>query len=305
MGGAPGVCRAAPDTSPALPVASELDADSVARAAAVIGSCMPDDGVARNAAHIWLGHLAAPRSYFRSSAQLECLANADCGCDAIEHCLGWSYARAPESCVGRCDGDVFTGCGDEVQVTIDCGRFGLSCDPAANCVAEAAVACDGSEPTTCSAAGELRFCDDDFMRQAPCQSLGFSCVAGKCTGGGAACAEQSSGQAELVDLVGTACAGATLTACVGGGTAEVDCATYGPGFTCQALDGSFFCGLAAECVPADNYASAQPASCDGNQLTFCNAGRLETIDCLALGFSGCEVDSSMNRYGCTPGVMIP
>lgn len=304
-GGASGACRAAPDTSPTFPAPTELDADLVARAVAVIGSCMPDDGVARNATHIWLGHLAAPRTYFRSSAQLECLANASCGCEAIEHCLGWSYARPPEGCVGRCDGDVFTGCGDEVQVTIDCGRFGLSCDPAANCVAKAAVPCDGSERATCSANGELQFCDDDFMREAPCQSLGFSCVDGKCTGGGVACAEQSSGAEELVDLVGTACAGATLTACVAGSRAEVDCATYGPGFTCQSLDGHFFCGLAAECVPADNYASAQPATCDGNQLSFCNAGRLETLDCLALGFSGCEVNSSMNRYGCTPGVVVP
>jgi hypothetical protein len=85
----------------------------------------------------------------------------------------------------------------------------------------------------------------------------------------------------------------------------VNCATYGPGFTCQSRDGTFFCGLAAECVPADNYASAQPARCDGSQLSFCNAGRLETIDCLALGFTGCEVDSSMDRYGCTHGVVVP
>ncbi|HEX2872007.1 MAG TPA: hypothetical protein VHP33_12140 [Polyangiaceae bacterium] len=300
-----GACRGAPDTSPTFPAPTELDADLVARAAAVIGSCMPDDGVARNATHIWLGHLAAPRSYFRSSAQLACLANASCGCEAIEHCLGWSYARPPESCVGRCDGDVFTGCGDEVQVTIDCSRFGLSCDPDANCVAEAAASCDGSEPASCSADGEVLFCDDDFMRRAPCQSLGFSCVDGKCTGGGAACTAQSSSSKELVDLVGTACSGATLTACVSGSKAEVDCTTYGPEFTCQSRDGSFFCGLAAECVPADNYAAAQPATCDGNLLSFCNAGRLETLDCLALGFSGCEVNSSMNRYGCTPGVVLP
>lgn len=299
------VCRAAPDASPTFPAPTELDADWVARAAAVIGSCMPDDGVARSATHTWLAHLAAPRTYFRSSAQLECLANASCGCDAIEHCLGWTYAQAPANCVGRCEADVFTGCGDEVQVTVDCSRYGLTCDQAANCVAEAAAPCDGSESATCSADGEVLFCDDDFMRRAPCQSLGFSCVDGKCTGGGPACAEPASGLSELVDLKGTACAGATLTACIGGGRAEVDCTTYGPGFTCQSVDGSFFCGLAAECVPAANQASAQPASCDGNRLRFCSAGRLETLDCLALGFSGCEVDPSMNRYGCTPGAIIP
>ena len=187
----------------------------------------------------------------------------------------------------------------------DCSRFGLSCDPAANCIEEGAVACDGLEPPTCTADGELLFCDDNGMRHAPCQSLGFSCVDGKCSGDGAACLGQASGEEELVEVLGTACAGATLTACVGGRSVEVDCATYGPDFTCQSLDGNFFCGLAAECVPADNYEAAHPESCDGNRLSFCNAGRLETLDCRALGFSGCEIAPSMDRYGCTPGAVIP
>jgi len=46
---------------------------------------------------------------------------------------------------------------------------------------------------------------------------------------------------------------------------------------------------------------SHPASCDGATLTFCSAGRLEHVDCLALGFTGCEIDRSNSRYGCIPG----
>ncbi|MEI9941418.1 MAG: hypothetical protein WDO69_29720 [Pseudomonadota bacterium] len=305
-GAAPlGACHSEPDLTPSFPAPTALDPDFVARAAAVIGSCMPDDGVARSAAHLWLEHLAAPRLYFRLGEQLECLANASCGCAAVEHCLGWVYRVPPAVCPSGCQGQVFTGCGDGAQITMDCSRFGLSCDRAADCVAEAAVACDGSEAPTCTAQGEALFCDDGFMQKTPCQALGFSCVAGKCVGNGTDCtdSDSTSGELEQVLPIGTACTGGKLSACLGGKTTSVDCATQGPGFSCQSFNGAFFCGLAAECVPAGNYSSPEPATCDGTTLGFCNAGRLEHLDCTTLGFSGCEIDTSQTRYGCIPGAL--
>src|SRR5204863_2754143 len=113
-----------------------LDPDLVALAAAVLGSCVPDDGVTRNAAHIWASHVAAARNYYRMVEQLDCFAKAKCGCAAIEHCVGLAYRAAPAGCSGRCNGEVFTGCGDEMEVTLDCSRLGLVCDPVANCVSE-------------------------------------------------------------------------------------------------------------------------------------------------------------------------
>jgi hypothetical protein len=180
-------CRAEPDLTPSFPAVTALDPDLVARAAAVVGSCAPDDGVARNATHLWLSHLAAPYSYYRLVEQLTCLANANCGCAAVEHCLGLTYHQPPAVCPSQCEGDVFTGCGDEVQVSIDCGRLGLSCDPAVACVAEAKVACDASEMPTCNVQGEVTYCDEGARRKTPCQALGFKCVAGKCVGEGASC----------------------------------------------------------------------------------------------------------------------
>jgi hypothetical protein len=286
-----------------------LEADLVARAAAVLGSCLPDDGVDRNAAHIWLEHWAAGRLYFRFGEQLECLANAGCGCSGVEQCLGWAYSRAPApptTCAGECAGDVFTGCSDGVKVTIDCGRLGLSCDPDAYCGSGTSTACDGSAPAICDANGEVEFCDDGFVRHTPCTSLGFACVAGKCVGEGSACSASLSSLDEAVAPAGIGCSGDTLQACLGGHTTTVDCAKQGPGFGCQALNGAFFCGLAAECAPADNYSGSKtsPVACDGNVLTFCNAGRLEHLDCTTLGFAGCEINHKVDHYGCTPGAVL-
>jgi len=297
-------CHADPDLTPTVPAPTALDPDLVARAAAVLGSCIPDDGVPRNAAHVWLEHLGAPRVYFRFGAQLDCLAKASCGCAGIEHCLGLVYREEPAVCSGACQGDVFTGCGDEVEFTIDCSRLGLSCDPAASCIAEAAVACDRSELPTCTAQGEVLFCDDGFMRKTPCQALGYSCVEGECVGGGGTCTTTNSASPEQVTLIGTGCMGAALQACLGGRTTSVDCATQGPGFSCQTVGDSFFCGLASECVPADNSASHGPATCDGTTLGFCNAGRLEHLDCTTLGFSGCDIDKKLGHDGCIPGAAL-
>jgi hypothetical protein len=281
----------------------------VARAAAVLGSCMPDDGVDRNATDLWSAAWAAPRLYFRYGEQLECLANARCGCSAVQQCLGWTYSEPPAPpavCAGVCVGDVFTGCGDGAKVTIDCSRFGLSCDPGANCHGGAATACDGSAPSTCTANGEVEFCDDGFVRHTPCSSLGFACVAGKCVGEGAACTASLHGEDEIVAPAGTGCSGDTLQACLGGQTTTVNCAEQGPGFGCQSLNGTFFCGLASECVPADTYSNSKTPSvaCDGNVVTFCNAGRLEHLDCTTLGFAGCEIDHKLGHYGCTPGAVL-
>jgi hypothetical protein len=112
-GAAPsGACQSKPKAGAALPDPTALDADQVARAAAVVGSCLPDDGVGRSAAHLWTGHAAADKFYYRFGAQLACLAEASCGCAAIEHCLGVSYDGPGVPAQNACDGEVFHGGGD-------------------------------------------------------------------------------------------------------------------------------------------------------------------------------------------------
>jgi hypothetical protein len=295
-------CKARPAAAPSLPGPTELDPDVLARAAAVVGSCIPDDGVARSGGHIWAEHLGAPLFHYRLGAQLDCLANAACGCAAVEQCLGVTYGVAPEAgCATQCDGDLLTGCEDGQQLTVNCGHLGQSCDTSLNCVSEPAQACDGTNGPTCTAEGEVLYCSRGILRKTPCQSLGFSCLNGECVGEGSACAD--SPDAAQLEIVGTGCSGDTLQACLGRHTTTLDCTTQGPGFGCQAAGGVFFCGLAADCTPPNESGlPATPASCDGSVLSFCNAGRLEHVDCTSLGFSGCEIDTSIPHYGCTPGV---
>ena len=66
------------------------------------------------------------------------------------------------------------------------------------------------------------------------------------------------------------------------------------------MDSEAFCGIADECVPAAPAEGSGPdESCEGSTLVFCNAGRIERIDCIELGFEGCRVDGDL---GCVPGL---
>lgn len=299
-GSAPGACEATADLTPTAPSPTELDPDQVARAAAVLGSCLPDDGVARNAAEIWHGDEGAPELYFRFGTQIECLAQGQCGCDAIEQCLGFREAPPSTACEGGCNGSVWTFCWPDRVRTIDCSRQGLSCDDAAGCVAEPAEACDGG--ATCTADGEVRFCDNNgFTKTAPCASLGYACVDGACVGAGPACDGGFIAESEIALPTGTSCDGDTLIGCLRERETTTDCTARGPGFGCRTVGTTFFCGLAAECVPSDVFSDGETPTCDGSVVTFCNAGRVEHLDCTELGFTGCEIDSSNDHYGCTPG----
>ena len=159
------------------------------------------------------------------------------------------------------------------------------------------------EDDLCRAGERPLFCDESGATvQGPdCQALGLGCEAvnGKCQGTGAACVNKESSDFDSVNFEAVSCSAGKLEACVNGKTQTVDCATLGPGFTCQSAGGKPFCGLASDCLPAGDGTGSMtnPVSCDGTKVTFCSAGRLETLDCLSLGFTGCSVD---NGYGCTP-----
>jgi hypothetical protein len=99
---------------------------------------------------------------------------------------------------------------------------------------------------------------------------------------------------------GISCEGDTLVSCVEARVHRRDCAAIGEGFSCHTVDGATFCGLGADCVPGNQPGyppqNAAPITCNGSVLNFCNAGRLDQIDCTDLGFTGCDAGFS----GCTP-----
>ena len=300
----------APTPSASQPVV--FDPDVVARAAAVIGACVPDDGVARNAGYLWSGQASSDRIYERMQMQLECLANSACGCAATDNCLG--YVGAPiATCAPGCKGDVFTACGaafdlqEGYGLSVDCKSLGLRCDSTQYCIDGAPIVCDEHFVRDCNSSGQPEYCEGSLVLHGPtCADLGLDCVAGACTGRGAACTSTSSSiDVDPVVVHGTACDGTTLTACVNGKETRVECRERGPGFGCQHVADAYFCGLAGECEPPDGSLSATPTSCNGTVLEFCSAGRLEHIDCVTLGFTGCAIDTAHGAFGCTPGISLP
>jgi hypothetical protein len=304
----PGECHAARDPKPSIPSSASLDPNAVALAAVVFGSCAPDDGVARNAAYIWAAQASSGEFFYRTQLQLDCLAHSKCGCAAMGQCFGYDYATDSD-CKAGCTGDTFTACGSAndlpagARFTVDCQSVGLRCDPVALCIDGAPTVCDPPlSSDRCNADGQLEYCDSDgLLRHGPsCPELGLNCTASGCVGQGASCTNTNSGEPEDVVLEGLGCAGTTLSACVNGKQASVDCRTKGPGFSCQHVADAYFCGLAAECTPPTPAGLDAASRCDGSVLEFCNAGRLEHVDCLSLGFTGCHIGGE--TYGCTPGI---
>lgn len=312
---APSACQAEPAANPKVPAVADLDPEKVARAAVVIGSCWPDDGIDRNAGYLWSSPYSPRRFYYQNAAQLDCLADANCGCDGVKRCLGYTDSlSAPPDCSTSCDGDVLRACGgghdlapSEI-VTVDCGKLGYKCDTQLICAQPDSQPCPDKNTGTCRPGQRALFCNEaGGTEEGPdCAALGLGCNAGSCQGTGTACTNNDfyPDSAQVV-VEGVSCTDGKLEACVYGKTQTMDCGALGPGFTCQMAGGKPFCGLASDCLPAGlgSGSATNPVSCDGTKVTFCSAGRLETLDCLSLGFTGCSIDKKMGGYGCTPSAL--
>jgi hypothetical protein len=294
----------------------------IARAAVVLGSCYADDGVSRNASELW-NWQEQDGFWGNFRQQAACIAEAGQGCGALDTCLGWAIEEKPGCTPGRaCTGSRFTDCIEveglgTFEWRIDCAALGLECNTAIVCARAPAVgcelmgyvqSCENNVPQRCAVDAEGPPESGVVYAGPDCTSLGLECVAASpgsdepvlaaCTGSGAAC---ESGWDEF--STGIACAGNMLEACVNGRRHDFDCTTTGPGFTCQTYQGVPFCGLASECLPGNvdtdifsQQGDPEPA-CDGTSIVFCNAGRLERIDCTSLGFTGCDLEAGL---GCVP-----
>jgi hypothetical protein len=283
-------------------VSASRDPATLARAAVVVASCIPDDGINRNLAYMWT-QPGGPRVWHRFAYAAECLASFGQGCGAVEACLGWSIVESLGDCTPECDGAVFSACEETWRFTVDCSKVGLGCDLDAMCSSEPSESCEeGTFVRTCGDDGQPVFCNDGAVFRGPdCATHGLTCSAGYCAGTGADCQGEYPDFQGGVYFDGSACDEDELTACVAGKIATRDCSSAGPGFGCQDVNGVQFCGLASECLPGEEPGasdqSGSPISCEGDTVVFCNAGRIDRVDCTSLGFTGCDVDASQ---GCTP-----
>lgn len=267
---------------------AKVEPAAALRAAVMIASCMPDDDP-----HSYLKDFYWERGGLldRDPSWIGCVAARSDGCAAVKDCLGLE-SNLGGPCVPSCNGSVFQACDDSLRFRADCSKLNASCSldggciachPGPSCDKQSFVGrCDGQVPVNCR--------DERETAMADCSLLGLKCVVdqdgdARCAGKGAACTGDLSGEARVF---GGACNGSKLTACVNGAEHELDCSEIASGFACHSSGGVSFCGLAGECDP-----ELADAACEGNTLAMCNAGKLEKVDCLALGFTGC--DSTISR----------
>jgi len=258
--------------------------------------------VNRNNAYMWYA-ASTIRIWGRFASRAECLATHGGGCAAVAECLGWDWSALPDACAQGCSGSVFTGCAEGI-VHVDCSKLGLSCDPNAICSEAPMTSCDRNAFTsTCDGTMPVT-CDDKVVFRGPdCGPLGLDCANGACVGKGPACTGGSLLNGGQIFYDGVACDGDVLVTCVGGREHRLSCPGIAPGFSCHTRGADSFCGLAAECTPAEpGSGSGSRGTCSGTTLEFCNAGRTERIDCRSLGFERCDTTTA---YGCLPTFLRP
>ena len=273
----------ADDTADAADSGGFLDETSIARASVLLNSCVSDDGFLRTQTYL-RGH-AGGYAYPNSDAMVACLADVSDGCAGVRACFGLSEPQDDDPC-DTCMGNVAVVCIDG-KVRWDCDAIDATCS-AGRCIPRDGEECEEpSGPLTCDQEGRPFHCDDNVGQRGPsCPSFGLLCApegghTGAGQGTGAECTARDSDLA-IDYYTGVACTGDTLTACLDGRLGDLDCTRFGRGFGCQEFSGAFFCGTASECDPV----TFQPA-CEGAQRVFCNAGKIERVDCTELGFSAC------------------
>ncbi|WP_394845935.1 hypothetical protein LZC95_00545 [Pendulispora brunnea] len=298
-------CSSSPETLPPPPGtnADGPDARALARAAVIQGSCLDRNENASQVLDRLYRETYATGSLSEriQTADLNCLSTATSGCQSLRDCLGITIDDAPQlDCKSSCAGEVFERCDGRHRIRVDCARHGLSCHPDAGCIAAPAVSCELTVFRASCRDGRPTVCVNGVLQSGPrCTELGLVCMDSGYPGchGPFGSSGRTTDSALIVPYGGVACTGSDLLAQVNSGTVNVDCGGVGHGFTCQSMpSGSYdwhFCGQGTECNPI--YPPPAPL-CDGTSLVLCNAGKLERVDCTALGFTGCDA----TRGACMP-----
>jgi hypothetical protein len=234
---------------------------------------------------IWLECVLAGGHSCESARACTNNGNADTSCD--EDTPGTDFA---------CQGDIELWCSGGEQFVVDCLNLRASCLSGFGCALGVCTQID-SKNDYCQG-DVIGYCTTDdakfdagpgyFIPQSPCSNYGGSSCSNSagCVGPGPACTDDR-------------CDGDTLVSCLAGHEARLDCTDYG--LDCLSdkdpdtdLDQTTaaFCGLGTEC--GYDYAD----SCKGSVLTYCNAGKIATLDCAAAGWSTCLSDGNGTR--CSP-----
>jgi hypothetical protein len=297
-------------SSPPPPPIIELDPpgpkdpDLAARAAVVLGSCLSDGGWYNPQivlTDIYYAVYSSWQTFEHIERTTRCLAEKADGCAGLERCFA-TTVHAVES-GGSCDtvclpGNVSQICvNGSIEMVTDCSRLGMECDSGGCSTFPTQEPCDPAPADLCR---------DGIPRHCPAGSTyqwrGVSCVEhdlactviqvgenpwSLCQGTGPVCEGHfAPDDVSFGPLIG--CEGTTARVCTNDREHVFDCGILADGFTCQSsvASGRVNCGLAAECDVDTTY----EATCEGDEIVLCNAGRIDRIDCKAVGFEGCDPD---------------
>jgi hypothetical protein len=231
-------------------------------------------------------------------SQADCVAAAGSNCAAAKRCL--AGGNTPTVCPTvheSCDGTTWNSCTSTVgsggsfgERTFDCAAYGElciastadcgvgTCQPAQGACVTADGKPGGNFVEGCYGGGTTKRRDCGRLA-ASCIPPGLTTVA-HCRGNGAACTAPATGD----DTVG--CDGNVLLHCLDGQLGREDCGQYKLGCFAKLSGSGYGCALGNDCDP---YATA--ATCAGKSLTLCNNGKLQTIDCGAIGFATCDASN--------------
>ncbi|MDC3953015.1 hypothetical protein [Polyangium jinanense] len=271
--------------------AGPKDPDAALKAAILMGSCIPDGGIETILWDMYSERGGSPNK-LQVRDYTKCLASKTNGCKGVEECLGLKVDLSGP-CMPTCTGNVFKGCDDQLAFMGDCSVLGLTCSATQGCVdtsVTAGPACSYDTFVETCQDGVPRVCDDEVETNGPrcadyglaCKDLQFGGVG--CAGTGATCQSGTESGLGIYYDSGLGCDGPELRACINGGEQAVDCGTLANGLTCQTSGESSFCGFAGECDPT----LGADATCEGDSVVVCNAGRIDKVDCKTLGFTGCN-----------------
>lgn len=232
------------------------------------------------------------------AAAAPCFAKA-ASCDAVEQC----YPTTPGSCSAGgvspsgeegCIGTVGWECVDGKRRGYDCARLGMSCKmfgdragchrPASVCQAgDNKVICQGSTAAVCAQEDGMNL---DFAFS--CGALGLTCsplakpddeIDDVCVAANAKACDSSDFERR--------CEGNVLMRCRKGLEFPDNCAIYGR--VCGVVDDGMGSSYATCTWPGGASCDDTPASCEGDQLTFCDRTSLRTFHCGSIGMK-CVTD---------------
>lgn len=224
---------------------------------------------------------------FAPKSILACLTNAGADCVKVKTCLNDGNpnftCNADAGVQPACTGQVYSVCeSGDFRFAVDCSRQGFTCVATPPQMPNASLSgcgfgtCDRDAGTTlctsgfsasCNTGGRLSAVEDCRVFDTEACNVSDAGVA-SCVGTGNAC-------------MASRCNGTTLVACKGGHEASFDCAIQG--LSCvDNGKGAVACAQAAQCDPNSYF-----ETCNGAVLTYCDMGKIATVNCVAAGWKSC------------------